>query len=169
MMGKWSHLYDHLTGPMMYGDPESYLLATQWTADCALVEDWGCGGGWLRQFIVPPDRYRGIDGSKSPYADIVTDLTTYRSCVPGIVLRYVLEHNYDWARILDNAVTSFTSRLFIALYTSLADETHEIISARDFVPVLSFCLSDITDRLDGCDYTVETIDSRTETIIRVSR
>ena len=115
-VGAWADHYATLREPISYGNEATYQAAADWTSDCVLVEDWGCGMGYLRRFI-DPDRYRGIDGSWSPFADEVADLTVYRSHVEGIVLRGVLEHDYEWVKILDNAVASFIKRLFIALFT----------------------------------------------------
>ena len=85
---------------------------------CQTVEDWGCGLGWFRRYISPPREYLGIDGSASPFADIVHDLRTYRSGKPhGILMRHVLEHNHHWKPILDNAIASFTKGLCLILFT----------------------------------------------------
>ena len=92
-----------------YGDTTSYAIGAAWLAECALIEDWGCGPGWLRT-LLPVDRYRGIDGTASPCCDVVVDLIAYRSAVLWIFMRHVLEHNEAWSQILDNAVASFTER-----------------------------------------------------------
>ena len=160
---------------MSYGGDESYTLAAQWVEGCAHVEDWGCGKGYLRNFI-PPERYRGVDGTSSKFSDEVADLTEYASSVEGIVLRHVLEHEHSWDRILTNALASCTQRLFIALFTPLQDKTTVLFTEPDYenVPVIGFRLEDITDRLsEMTKYTVDTILSDTafgeETLIRVER
>lgn len=76
MLGAWAPWYaaiDADATPQPYGDSASYRLGASWLERCALVEDWGCGLGWLRRFV-PPGRYRGVDGTASPFADEVVDL-----------------------------------------------------------------------------------------------
>jgi len=169
-LGKWDWHYVDLTKPYSYGNDATYQAAAEWTADCNMVEDWGCGGGWLRNFI-EPERYRGIDGSKTKFADEVKDLVEYHSDVEGIVLRGVLEHNHKWQRILQNAIDSYTKKLFIAIFTPMSKETHILQLEERYanVPTYSFRLEDLTDMLPNC--SVEWVESDTafleETLIRV--
>jgi hypothetical protein len=93
--GKWADWYQGVEKPWPYGDTTTYEIGAAWLDGCALIEDWGCGAGWLRT-LVPPDQYRGIDGTSSPFCDEVVDLVSYRSTVPAIFMRHVLEHNHDW-------------------------------------------------------------------------
>lgn len=170
-VGAWNQHYLNLTEPHRYGDLLSYQMAAAWMIGCATVEDWGCGGGFLRQFI-DPDAYVGVDGSCSPFADRIDDLVTYRSEAEGIVLRHVLEHDMNWELILENALASARKRLFIALFTPLRAKTEVLMVEPDYrgVPVIGFRLSDLTDKIDA-DYTVETIPGSAygvETLIRVS-
>ncbi|MPZ20855.1 MAG: hypothetical protein GEV06_23545 [Luteitalea sp.] len=65
--------------------------------------------------MVRSNRYRGIDGTALPFCDEVVDLVQYRSTVPGIFMRHLLEHNDDWARVLDNALASLTERMVLDL------------------------------------------------------
>jgi hypothetical protein len=139
-VGKWDDVYSSLSpednGGIIYGDGLTYLMAASFLADVDEVEDWGCGTGayevedWgcgtgaFRDFC--KTRYVGIDGSRTPFADFVCDLSLYRSKASGIVLRHVLEHNYNWETILRNAVDSFTKKLCLILFTPFADETLEI-------------------------------------------
>lgn len=177
-VGRWESWYAAVTEPEAYGDTVTYRLGADWLADCPLVEDWGCGKGWLRQFV-PAARYRGIDGSRSPFADDVVDLATYRSSVPGIFMRHVLEHNYDWRRILRNALASFTDRMALILFSpiELAGVTREIGYDDDpGVPILSFALPDLATIIDeepGVRFIWETLETDTayglETILRVQR
>src|SRR5919109_3839778 len=144
-VGKWAVWYQGSDEPWAYGDPTSYEIGAAWLVGCALVEDWGCGAGWLRT-LLPPDRYRGLDGTASPFCDAVVDLVTYRSTVPGVLLRHVLEHNYAWAQILDNALASFTERMALILFTPEQETTEEIAFRTDVgVPDIAFRLADITD------------------------
>jgi len=162
-----------LTEPEPYGDTTTYQLGADWLADCPLVEDWGCGKGWLRTFI-PADRYRGIDGSVSLFVDEVADLAVYRSEVAGVFIRHVLEHDYRWPAILDNAAASAQERLVVILFTPPADTTHEIAYAADpGVPDIAFCLEDLTDRLEGFTWNTAQYETATqygiETVILAER
>lgn len=175
--GKWDRWYS-LVGDeaAAYGDTPSYKLAAKHVARCQTVEDWGCGKGWLRQFI-KPERYVGIDGSSSPFADMVADLTVYRSEVAGIVIRHVLEHDYRWHLILENALQSARERVALVLYTPMSTYTRQIDFEDDpGVPVLSFRLEDLTGRFDdhGFEISVVELDDvptnyRHETIILGTR
>lgn len=173
-VGKWDHWYCRGQElPQAYGDTVTYKLGAEHLADCAVVEDWGCGKGWFRTFI-PNGRYRGIDGSQTPWADIVADLTEYRSDVPGVFMRHVLEHNYRWADILTNAVASFRQRFALVLFTPLVDATVELAYNDDpGVPDLAFSLDDVASHLDGLSWSYETIPTdtqyETETIFLVER
>jgi len=173
-VGRWSGVYKDLEQPEPYDDVSTYGIAAAYLADCALVEDWGCGKGWARTAI-DPERYRGIDGSRSPFADVVADLVTYRSEVPGLLMRHVLEHNYRWAEILGNALHSFKERMVLILFTPLASTTHVIAyNPHIGVPDISFKLADITDRFsDDIEWSMESQKTATEyggeTILFLSR
>jgi hypothetical protein len=162
-VGKWAVWYQDLEAPWPYGDTASYHIGSEWLAECALTEDWGCGAGWLRT-VIPPERYRGIDGTASSVCDEVVDLNTYRSSVPGIFMRHVLEHNYTWDRILDNALASFTERMVLILFTPERETTEEIAWAEDVgVPDIAFRLVDITERFpEDVTYAVRRIRSATQ-------
>jgi hypothetical protein len=108
-------LYAGVTEPFRYGnDDTTYRLAGTFLSGGGLVEDWGCGAGWAREFIAAP--YRGVDGCWSRFADEQVDLSTYRSSVPRIFMRHVLEHNWDWRVILENLLCSFTERAMLVLF-----------------------------------------------------
>lgn len=175
MLGRWDRWYGGVDQPQTYGDDTTYRLGAEWLVDCELIEDWGCGKGGLRLFI-PAERYRGVDGSCTPFADVTADLTTYRSDVPGVFMRHVLEHNRQWRNVLDNALTSARQRFFVALFTPLADHTHQIGYTPDLdVPDLSFRLADLTEPIGaaGFMWSAETIRTGTqygtETVLRCSR
>lgn len=160
-LGKWDRWYAGLTEPQPYGDTPTYEMGAEFLAPCEMVEDWGCGKGWFRRFR--RDGYSGVDGSWSPFADVVADLVTYRSSVPGVFMRHVLEHNYDWAAILDNAVASFTERMVLVTFTPFSDRTHEITFAPDpGVPDMSFRLSDLTDRFGDATWRCEELQTATQ-------
>lgn len=175
--GKWAAWYrplfdDPTASP--YGDSLSYQLGADWLEDCDWIEDWGCGRGWFAKFV-DGDRYQGVDGSPTPFAARVADLTTYTSKTPGLFMRHVLEHNYAWRAILDNAVASFTDRMALILFTPLLDETAEIgYEADPGVPNIGFALDDLAASFEGLAWERETFDSPqtqygVETIIRLRR
>ena len=145
-VGKWERFYVDIREPRPYGDSQTYLIGQQWLEGCDAVEDWGCGMGWFRNFI-RSDRYRGIDGSHSKFADVVADLVVYKSEVSGIFMRHVLEHDSQWQSILDNALASFTYRMALVLFTPLSETTHIISTEPGYnVPNISFAEHDIVAR-----------------------
>jgi hypothetical protein len=150
-LGRWAPWYQGLDDrPAPYCDTDTYRQAADWLADCATVEDWGCGKGWFRQFT--PGAYLGVDGTASPFADVVADLVTYQSDPrpEGILLRHVIEHEPRWAELLDNALASFTRRLCLIVFTPLAAETHQIAWLDELgVPDISFAVADLTARFDA--------------------
>lgn len=170
--GKWDRWYSFLDvdeGPHPYGLSDSYKIGADWLAGCSTVEDWGCGKGWLRT-LVEPERYRGLDGSHTPFADEIVDLATYRSEVPGIFIRHVLEHDYRWRTILDNAAASFTERLALIFFTPMAsDKVIELawnedpgvpdlsIPHIDVLQALGMSLHDCTSIVSSSQYGSETI------------
>lgn len=136
-VGRWNARYAGLTEVEPYGDTATYEIGARFLADCALVEDWGCGKGWLRRHV-EPERYRGVDGSETPFADVVADLRTYRSEVDGVFLRHVLEHDPGWRDILANAVASARQRLVVILFTPLGEVEEELARCGEVgVPDLS--------------------------------
>ncbi len=155
-LGKWNASYSRANlDEISYGDGVTYLMAAAFLADVDEVEDWGCGTGAFRRFC--KTKYIGIDGSKTPYADKIVDLEEYRTNCSGIMLRHVLEHNYNWERILTNAVLSFRHKLFLCLFTPFADSTREIVNYKDRgmdVPDLSFSRSDIEKYFTGLKWTL---------------
>jgi hypothetical protein len=126
-VGKWDDSYRKLSGdaPALYADAVTYLMAAAFLADVDEVEDWGCGAGGFRMFCVNPG-YVGLDGSKTPFADKIVDLCTYRSSAAGILMRHILEHNYEWEKVLDGALQSFQKKFCLILFTPFVDETKEM-------------------------------------------
>jgi hypothetical protein len=90
-------------------------------------------------------------------------------------MRHVLEHNYEWARILDNALASFTERMVLILFTPERAATEEIAFRSDLgVPDLAFRLADVTARFSpDVTYAVYRLPSATqygeETIFLIER
>jgi SAM-dependent methyltransferase len=153
--------YDRADVPPIYGD-ETYEKPLQWLLEtCDSIEDWGCGYGYARKFV-PEGRYRGIDGSPEagPYADEITDLTKYTSSADGIFIRHILEHNWDWRDILENAIGSFRKRMVLILFTPFAKHT-DPLTMGPFID-LSFRREDITDYFTGLDVTEEHLVTNTQ-------
>lgn len=163
MLGKWDTWFVGIEAPEFFGDTTTYALGAEWLADCDVVEDWGCGKGGLRT-LIPATRYRGIDGSQTPFADITTDLTTYHSNVCGVFIRHVLEHNFEWSTILRNACRSAQRRFFLAIFTPPADHTHQIAWNDDpGVPDLAFNPTYLTNLIDSYGFNVATEQLATQT------
>lgn len=152
--GKWTDYYRDLSAPRPYDDETTYQLAADFLSDVELVEDWGCGSGGFRPFCRVA--YRGVDGSPSKFADVVADLETYRSDVPAVMMRGVLEHNYRWRPILGNAIASFREKMCLVLFTPFAGTTREIGYDHDFgVPDIAFARDDIVAMLAPLEWSSE--------------
>lgn len=174
-LNKWASWYADADEQRPYinnEDDATYRIAAEWL-DGLPVEDWGSGFGWFG--LLHNGAYLAVDGTPSRWCDLVADLAHYRSTTPGLLLRHVLEHDHQWAAILDNAVASFTERMCVILFTPLQFETQ--VLAEDVgglgVPDIGFALDDLTARLTGCRWTVEQVPSDTayaaETVLRVER
>lgn len=157
MLGKWDLWYKGLTekdqGAFLYGDTQTYLMAADWLSDMKTVEDWGCGVGGFKRFY--KGKYIGLDGSKTPFVDRVVDLRKYKSKVDGIVMRHVLEHNYDWKKVLENATQSFQKKMVLVLFTPFVEKTVEIshnLSHGVDVPDISFNQKDLEKCFKGCEW-----------------
>ena len=154
-IGKWDDWYKDLKpgdeNIALYGDATTYRLAAAFMAELDEVEDWGCGKGGFRLFC--QGRYKGVDGSHTPYADVIADLATYRSSAQGILLRHVLEHNYQWEEVLKGAVASFQKKLCIVLFTPFSEgATRELAHNKALgvdVPDLALAQSEIERHLTG--------------------
>lgn len=158
MLGKWDGRYKDVknTEPIMYGSDETYKLAAKFLSDIDEVEDWGCGAGGFRKFY--KGKYIGINGSANPFVDKVADLRAYRSNAGGIVMRHVLEHNYDWKKVLHNAIASFQKKLCLILFTPFVAETLEISHNKKHgvdVPDISFSRKDIEKFFAGLDWRLD--------------
>lgn len=167
-IGKWNSLYKNISvknrdsHPIKFGDGTTYRIAAAFLADVAQVEDWGCGTGGFKEFCLVD--YIGVDGSVSPYADRIADLSEYRTKTAAIHIRHVLEHNYDWETILENALASAEHKLCICIFTPFAPSTVEIATNLDInVPVLSLSKEKIEKHFDGFYWRlIENIPTNTE-------
>jgi hypothetical protein len=129
---KWDSYYESLDSPDHYGDTPSYEMGVDFLSSCDVVEDWGCGKGWFEHLVGDAFQVIALDGSATPFADKVVDLESYVSSVDGIFMRHVLEHNYNWKKILENALASFKKRFFLAIFTPMSDGDEAVQLA--FVP-----------------------------------
>lgn len=142
------YLYVGVEESFRYGnDDTSYLVGGAFLSGDELVEDWGCGAGYARKFIHAP--YRGIDGITSNFAEERVSLSTYRSSVPRIFMRHVLEHNWDWRVILENMLSSFTDRAVLILFIPPGEQDLNL-SASDYSdqslwPGLQLCEKDLVE------------------------
>ncbi|HVO10128.1 MAG TPA: galactosyltransferase-related protein [Vicinamibacteria bacterium] len=147
--GRWDALHQGVREPWPYGDPTTYLRGAAFLQGLA-VEDWGCGPGWFRGCVDGP--FRGVDGSRTPAVDAVVDLCEYTSCTPGLFMRHVLEHNQDWQRILRNAVSSFTGRMVLVIFTPFAPHTRVLCNREYrpglFIPEISFARRDLLREIE---------------------
>lgn len=138
-LNKWNRWYRGMDEPSPYADTETYRIGADWLAGCKVVEDWGCGKGWFAQFVIGEQIYVGVDGSQTPFASKHVDLVDYVSVTDGLFMRHVLEHDYRWEAILQNAVESFLDRMALVLFTPMSEgDTVELAFADDpGVPDLS--------------------------------
>jgi hypothetical protein len=158
MLGKWDGWYKNVKqqGSFRYGNTVTYQLAADFLGDMAEVEDWGCGtGGFERLYS---GKYTGLDGSANPFVDKVVDLRTHRSNVDGIMMRHVLEHNYDWETVLAGAASSFKKKFCLVLFTPFKDTTQEIAHEKKHgvdVPVIAFSRPDIEKFFAGLKWRLQ--------------
>ena len=148
-MGKlWD--YSTVTQPTKYGDDFTYTKAAEYLdIPGAVVEDWGCGTTYGKKFFKNA-KYIGVDFSPSKFTDIVADLRGYKSKADCILIRHVLEHNFDWLTILGNAVDSFRRRMVVVTFTPFAGGLKtELITWNEnpSVPDLSLCRKCFESRL----------------------
>jgi hypothetical protein len=163
LLGRWNgwHQDATLSRPKSYGLEATYLMAAAFLADMDEVEDWGCGGGGFRPYCLCP-KYRGVDGSRSPFADEIVDLTEYQSKCDSILLRHVLEHNVSWEKILGNAIDSFYGKLCVVLFTPLNErrETTQVgqtLLNEALVPDLSLPRLDLEDFFRGLSFRLQPV------------
>lgn len=158
--GKWNY---GTTPQFAYGEDTTYRRAMEFLDGPYIIEDWGCGAAWARKFV-QRGRYIGIDGSWSMHCDKVVDLRMYRSTADAILMRHVLEHNYDWERILENALASFQKKVALVMFTPFSSgETKSIGSNPEgTIPDLSFKKQDLLDLIGKFPYTEESVPSATQ-------
>jgi hypothetical protein len=154
-MDKWNYWYKNIKkedmGSFCYGETITYKLGYDFLQDCKKIEDWGCGVGGFKRFVINNKNieYVGVDGSVTPFADIKADLTDYTSNTEGIFMRHILEHNYKWRKIIQNACKSFTKKMCLILFTPFSETitkeiAHNLHIGVD-VPDLSFNQNELED------------------------
>lgn len=164
MLGKWDKWYKDIIqmGSFRYGDTITYKLAADFMSDINEIEDWGCGTGGFKRFY--KGKYTGVDGSANPFVDKVADLREYRSKVDGIVMRHVLEHNYDWKLVLGNAIASFNKKLCIVMFTPFVPATQEIAHNKKHgvdVPDIAFGKEEVENFFKGLKWRMESHKTKT--------
>lgn len=146
-VGKWNEWYRNLPSTpssFIYGNTITYEKASNFLSDCKEIEDWGCGaGGFLKH---RPDAI-GVDGSDTPFATKkFINLKEYTTICESIHMRHVLEHNYSWSNILENALKSAQKKLVITLFIPLNDKKTKEIAYNDIhgvnVPDISISKKD---------------------------
>lgn len=160
MLDKWAKWYKGLKeedmGSFRYGNTETYQLAEDFLKGLA-VEDWGCGAGGFKK--VHQGQYFGVDGTKTPFVDKLVDLAHYRSPSEAIMMRHVLEHNYLWPVILNNALQSFAQKFCLIIFTPFQDQTREIAHNLKHgvdVPDIGFQKEALERFLEGFNWRMET-------------
>jgi hypothetical protein len=144
-----------------YGAETSYRRGMAFLDGHGDIEDWGCGTAYAKRFVTK-SRYVGIDGVKSRYSDKVADLRAYRSDVDCVFIRHVLEHNYEWRTILENAVGSFKRRMVLIIFTPFADKTRQIATWDSGIPDIGFRKEDLTEVFGHLRYTEEALVTETQ-------
>lgn len=73
-----------------------------------------------------------------------------------ILMRHILEHNYEWEKILKNAILSFSRRMCLVIFTPFRDKTHviKIDKPHEKVPLISFKKGDLTKHFVGIDWVL---------------
>jgi hypothetical protein len=73
-------------------------------------------------------------------------------------MRHVLEHNYEWEKVLSNAVSSFTRKFCLVLFTPFGEVTKEIAHNLKHgvdVPDISFNPTDIEKHFAGLSWRLQ--------------
>jgi GT2 family glycosyltransferase len=159
MIGLWP--LDKVENKFPFGDTTSYKKAMEFLDGCETVEDWGCATAFAAQFL-KSGKYIGIDGSNNKFCDTVADLRNYKSKSDGILIRHVLEHNFDWDSILKNAIESFQKKLVLILFTPFAESTKQIATNWSDIPDLSFRELDLIEHFKYFNFTKELLHTNTQ-------
>lgn len=147
MLNRWNNEYKNsLTqyGRRSYGAKKVYELAAAFLDGHGDVEDWGGGLAYFKRYI-KKSNYICIDGTMSKYCDKHIDLEEYRTKTDCILLRSVIEHNYNWKQVLSNAIDSFGKRMVLVIYTPFVDEENIISVDPQGRPIISLVKKEIEE------------------------
>lgn len=158
VLGKWNY---GMAPQFPYGDETTYQKAIEFLDGPYTIEDWGCGTAWARKFV-KRGRYIGLDGSWSMHCDLVTDLRNYRSMADAVLMRHILEHNWDWKKILENVLASFQKKFALILFTPFGEETRSIATTWETIPDISFRKEDLLEYLKPFRFTEESLKTATQ-------
>lgn len=154
-IGQWNH--KDTTTPARYGDEPTYVKAAVFLDQPGwVVEDRGCGTAYAKRFFTK-STYVGVDGSWSKFCDVEADLRTYRSSPDGILMRHVLEHDYDWSMILEGAVASFKKRMALVFFMPLTEFTKVESVEANGTPNLMISRVGVSKILTGLSITEEVV------------
>ena len=95
--------------PILLGNEETYKKAVKWLDGFGDIVDFGGGTGYAAKFV-KRSHYSVMDGSFSRRVPAPVDLSYVRLETDCLLMRHVLEHNFNWTQILDNALKSFRDR-----------------------------------------------------------
>lgn len=142
LYGPWD--YASAKTPFPYDDTPTYQIAADFLNGHGLIEDWGAGVGWMKQFV--DGEYRAIDGAWSTWVDRLVDLRAYRSDVPCAFMRHVLEHNADWRIIAENFTSSWHVRAALVLFIPPQPDEDVNLGGPDWpVPDIGICGPDLME------------------------
>jgi len=101
--------------PIALGNPETYAKAIAWLDGHGDILDFGGGTGYAERFVTR-SRYFVIDGSLSVHVTTPVDLAHVDVQTECVLMRHVLEHNFNWIEILENMLRSFAHRASIVTF-----------------------------------------------------
>lgn len=157
--GKWPYKDD--TEQYPYGDETTYKLAAEFLDGHGDVEDWGCGVAWAKRFF-QKSKYVGVDGTRSKWADVVGDLRLVQSRPDCLLMRHVLEHNFDWRAILKNALASFQKRMVLVLFTPFEETTKVLANNNIGVPDLALPKKELLELFGGVGWKEQSLKTNTQ-------
>jgi len=147
--------------PEPHGDPKSYELAAE-LFDGMSVQDWGSGEGYFK-YLYGDSAYT-IGDKPGPWIDEVADLTEFTSNTPGLMMRHIVEHSYDFDKILRNANESFTKLMILVLSTPMSSSKPYALTwkSESEVPDISFRHRFLATYFPGCDFRSTDIRSKSK-------
>lgn len=155
-VGKWN--FWGWNPVRFFPNNKSMDLGSKFLDDCQTVEDWGTGDGLFKFYR---EDAIGVDGSNTPGADKkFIDLVNYTSDCDGIFIKHVLEHNFEWKKILNNALQSARKKVCIVMFIPFSNgETKENNPDPIGVPNLSISEKEFFELLKDYAFREEDITS----------